>query len=522
MHTLELSRKEIILIMAGAMLTLLLAALDNTIVGTAMPKIIRDLHGMEHYSWPFTAYMLCSTVILPISGKLADIYGRKKITLFGISFFIIASAMCGLSSSMIELSILRGLQGIGGGVCISSSFIIVSEIFPPKKRIRYIGLVTSMFAVASILGPAAGGIITDSLTWRYIFFINIPLGLIAFFMLAKFFPNIKHHTEKRNIDLYGMTLFLATMFPLLYAISRLGSADAEGEITALLFIFSAVIGTLFMFVEKKSAEPLLSLHFFREKVFTSSVIASSFGNMAIFGASIYMPLYLQSVRGISATRSGFIMMPMMVSMILASNLSGIITSKFTRYKPIAIFGLVLSFTGIFCFGFFGNRASIPLIIIFTIMAGAGIGSTFPIFTIAPQCINPHKLVGVISSLLQFFRSLGGTLGAALFGALMISRINREIIDVSSGNLPENISSLVKNPGILSNPERLAIIRGGLPAVQLENFDRTVSSCLKIVSGSIETVFLVSSLLLLVSIISVTLYFDEDRVKKEIEERRRHH
>jgi len=202
MNAHSLTKKQIVLIMAGTMLTLLPAALDNTIVSTAMPKIILDLNGMEHYAWPFTAYMLFSTIILPISGKLADIYGRKKVTLFGITVFAITSICCGSSHSMIELSILRGFQGVGGGICISSAFIIVSEIFPMGKRAKYIGIITSMFALTSIMGPGAGGIITDYLSWRWVFFVNIPLGIIAFVLIAKNLPAPVHHDDKRKIDIY--------------------------------------------------------------------------------------------------------------------------------------------------------------------------------------------------------------------------------------------------------------------------------------------------------------------------------
>jgi EmrB/QacA subfamily drug resistance transporter len=520
MHTKELTRKEIILIMTGSMLTLLLAALDNTIVGTAMPKIIRDLHGMEHYSWPFTAYMLCSTVILPISGKLADIYGRKKITLIGIILFVIASVLCGLSRNMIELSVFRGFQGFGGGICISSAFIIVSEIFPPKKRAKYVGLVASMFAVASILGPGAGGVITDNLSWRWVFFVNIPLGLIALFLISEYFPNIIHHDEKRKIDAVGVLVFVSAAFPLLFVISQIGIRSFRSPLMISLSVFSVIMLALFFRVEKKSKEPLLSLHYFREKVFSSSVIAASLGNMAVFGAAIYLPLYLQSVRGASATRSGLIMMPMMVSMILSSNFAGFTASRLVRYKPIALTGIFLSMIGMFCLGVFGNGVPVTGLILFSTLAGIGIGATFPVFMIAPQSIFSPKQVGLITSLVQFFRNLGGTIGSAMFGALMLSHMNNGLKDVSIGNISPETAELIKNPAILSNPVKLAVIRDAVPAAQIADFNAFVSSCLKTVSGSIEIIFTVSAIILMVSLLSIIFFFNEKQVRHSVIEHRK--
>ena len=421
--------------MLGSMLTLLLAALDNTIVGTAMPKILRDLHGVEHYAWPFTAYMLFSTLILPISGKLADIYGRKKVTVAGIVTFAAASALCGFSRSMIELSALRGLQGIGGGICISSAFIIVSEVFPPKKRGKYIGFVTSMFAVASILGPGAGGIITDLLSWRWVFFINLPLSAAALFLIAKYFPHIAHNEGKRKIDAVGVTAFLLCAFPLLFAVSQAGSRPLLSPAMIGLFSFSALMFVVFLQIEKRSSEPLLSLHYFREPVFTSSVIASSLANMAVFGAGIYFPLYLQSVRGVSAARSGAIIMPMMVAMIAASNVTGIIMARTTAFKKIAFAGLFMAFAGMLSFGLFGAESSIGGLVAYSTLAGIGMGMTFPVFTVSAQCVFPHRQIGLITSLLQFFRNLGGSIGSAVFGAVMVSVMNREMAGIHAENVP---------------------------------------------------------------------------------------
>ncbi|HOF34569.1 MAG TPA: MDR family MFS transporter, partial [Spirochaetota bacterium] len=408
----SLQSRERFLIMAGAMLTLLLAALDNTIVSTAMPKIIKDLNGIEHYSWPFTSYLLFSTVILPISGKLADIYGRKRITISGIIFFIVASALCGLSSNMIMLSVFRGLQGIGGGICVSSAFVIVAEIFPPRERGKYMGILASMFAVASILGPGAGGFIADKLSWHWIFYINIPLGILAFFLIHCNLHPLRHHEEKRRIDYPGVGAFILFVAPFLFAVTEAGKRPVYSFDILALFALSIIAFAVFISIENKSKEPLLSLHFFREKVFASSVISSSLGNMAIFGAAIFLPLYLQSAKGKSATESGMIMMPMMVLMILSSNISGRILTHRYLFKFLASIGLFIAFVGMLCIGLFGAKAGINYIILFSGFAGFGIGLTFPVYNAAPQSLFSLKQVGLVTSLLQFFRNMGGAVGSA--------------------------------------------------------------------------------------------------------------
>ena len=506
--------------MVAAMLTLLLAALDNTIVGTAMPKIIRDLNGMEHYAWPFTSYILFSTIILPISGKLADIYGRKKITMLGIAIFSITSILCGSARSMIELSISRGFQGIGGGICISSAFIIVSEIFPIEKRAKSMGLITSMFALASIMGPLVGGVITDYLSWRWVFYVNIPLGIAAFILIAKNLPSLIHYDEQRKIDIIGVIAFVFAVLPFLFVISQMGERSFISFDIIALSVFSAIMFALFLRIENRSKEPLLSLHFFREKIFSISVIASSLGNMAIFGAAIYLPLYLQSVRGESATRSGLIMMPMMVSMILSSNIAGFLVSRMQRFKSVAIMGLFVAFAGMFSFGFFSEGAMTSILIAFSALMGIGLGMTFPVFMVAPQSVFAARQIGVVISLLQFFRNLGGSIGAAVFGAIMISKMNAELIGVARGNLPGNIADLVKNPGVIANPQKIVAIRGGISESMLSDFDRFVSLCIHSISGSIEMIFLISSGILLAALLLVIFFFNEQHVRQAMAEHKK--
>lgn len=511
--------RERLLIMSGAMLTLLLAALDNTIVSTAMPKIVKDLNGIEHYSWPFTSYLLFSTIILPISGKLADIYGRKRITISGIIFFIIASALCGLSSNMIMLSVFRGLQGIGGGICVSSAFVIVAEIFPPRERGKYMGLLASMFAVSSILGPGAGGFIADKLSWHWIFYINIPLGIVAFLLIYCNLHPVKHHEEKRRIDYPGVGAFVLFVAPFLFAVTEAGKRPIYSLDILALFCLSIVAFAVFISIEKKSKEPLLSLHFFKEKVFASSVVSSSLGNMAIFGAAIFLPLYLQSAKGKSATESGMIMMPMMVLMILSSNISGRILTHRYLFKFMASIGLFMAFTGMLCIGLFGAEAGINYIILFSGFAGFGIGLTFPVYNAAPQSLFPLKQVGLVTSLLQFFRNMGGTVGSAFLGAIMSYKMNAEMKTMSIPGVSRELADLMRNPKILSDPEKLAAIRENVPVENISQFDLAIKAAFNGMAASIERIFLVSAIILFISLIVTLLYFNESDVRRSISEYR---
>ncbi|MDA8126142.1 MAG: MFS transporter, partial [Deltaproteobacteria bacterium] len=282
-----------------------------------------------------------------------------------------------------------------------------------------------------------------------------------------------------------------------------------------LSVFSIAMFILFLRIEKRSREPLLSLHFFQEKIFSVSAIASSLGNMAVFGAAIYFPLYLQSVRGESATKSGFIMMPMMVSMILASNVAGMLVSRFRRFKAVAVGGLFLSSLGMFCFGFFGAVSTTPALIAFSSLAGIGLGLTFPIFMVAPQSLFPPQQIGVVISLMQFFRSLGGSIGSAIFGAILIAEMNSGMRGISLGQLPASVAELVKNPGVIANPLKIATIREGISPAILGDFDRFVALCVRSISGSIETIFLVSAGLLLAALLLVLYSFNEQRVVRSL-------
>ena len=300
----NISEYNIVLIMISLMISLLLAALDSTIVGTAMPKIIGDLHGMEHYTWPFTIYMLCSTIAILIFGKLSDIYGRKSVMIFGIVIFLLSSSLCGISSNMIQLIIFRGIQGIGGGILVSNVYIIVGELFPPVKRGKYMGMVSSMWGLSSVIGLVIGGIIIDYLSWRWVFYVNIPLGITALILLVSAMPNIRYYNKKVAIDFKGISAFTLSVVTLFMAITFGGNKYAWVSPQIIgLFIVTIIFILLLVLIEQKAEEPVFPPSLFLSRIFNISSLIMVLTGAAMFCGIIYVPLFIQTVLGKSATGS---------------------------------------------------------------------------------------------------------------------------------------------------------------------------------------------------------------------------
>ena len=343
----DLAKDQINLVMAGLMVGLLVAAFDYSIMATAMPKVINSLHGMEYYVWPFTSYMLSSTISIILFGKLSDIYGRKNVLIVGIIVFVFTSVLCGLASNMYELIIFRGLQGIGGGILISLPFIVVGEIFSPIERAKYMGILASVFGIADVLGPILGGVITDTFGWRWIFFINVPVGIAAVTMILYSLPNFKLPDIKKVIDYSGIITFTLALSSLFLAITLAGDLNKYPiyEISGL-FVFSVIMFTLFILTENKAVEPILPLRLFKNSIFNISSLESFLASALMFCGIIYIPLFAQDVLGMSATNSGLIMIPMLLSLTITSIITGQIISKTGRYKKLVIFEFVITGIGV--------------------------------------------------------------------------------------------------------------------------------------------------------------------------------
>jgi EmrB/QacA subfamily drug resistance transporter len=322
---------------AGLMLTLLLSALDQTIVGTAMPRVVSELHGFEHYAWVTTAYLLTSTTVVPIVGRLSDLYGRRWFLLGGTGFFLLTSALCGLSQDMTQLVVFRGLQGLGGGVLMATVLTVISTLFPPAQRARMQGLFSAVFGLASIIGPLLGGYLTDQLSWRWVFYVNLPIGLVALSVLWLFYRDVGPRRLAASIDYVGAATLTAGVVPLLLALSWGGAqyAWSSPPIVGLLIVALLMLAA-FLWTEAHAAEPILPLSLFRNRVVAVSALAIGILGVTMFGTILYIPLFVQGVIGTTATQSGSVLAPMMFAMIVSSIAGGQIIARTRKYKVLAV------------------------------------------------------------------------------------------------------------------------------------------------------------------------------------------
>ncbi len=461
-----LPRRDLILTVGGLMLGLLLAALDQTIVGTAMPRIVADLQGFEHYAWVTTAYLLTSTAVVPISGKLSDLYGRKMFLIGSSAMFVLTSALCGLSQDMTQLIVFRGLQGLAGGVLTSTVFTVISQIFPPAERGRVQGFFSGIFGLASIVGPLLGGYLTDNLSWRWVFYVNLPVGLVALIVLWFSFPNVRPVIRERRIDFVGAATLVGGVVPLLLALSWGGNTYPWTSPTILgLFALAAVMLIVFIQVERRAVEPIIPLSLFANSVVTTSVIAFTFMAIGMFGTILFIPLFIQGVIGASATQSGTVLMPMMIVNIVASIISGQIVSKTGRYKPAGLFGLSVMTLGLFLLSGMGPDTSYLVVVRNMIVVGLGMGPAMPVFTLAAQNAVKMSQLGVVTSLTQFARSIGATIGVAVFGSLLTNRFAPAFQATLSPDVrtvvPADQLAQFQNPQTLLNPQTAEAMRQSL-------------------------------------------------------------
>ncbi len=415
----KLAKDKIIMIMAGLMVVLLLAAFDYSIIGTAMPQVINSLQGMEYNVWPFTTNKLTSTIAIILFGKLSDIYGRKHVLMAGIITFVMTSILCGFSANMYQLILFRGLQGVGGGILISLPFIVVGEIFSPRERAKYMGIMGSVFALADVLGPILGGVITDSLGWRWIFFINIPVGVVALIIILYSLPNFKSPGVKKVVDYGGIISFILTLSALFLAVTLAGDLNTSlsTEIAGLL-VFSGIMFTMFIWAEKRAVEPILPLHLFKNSIYSVSSVESFLAGALLFGGIIYVPLFAQGVLGMSATNSGFIMIPMLLSLTLTSIITGLIISRTGKYKKLAIAEFIITGIGVVLLATMNESTPYYLLLVYSTILGIGSGMAYNIFNIAVQNAFTLREIGVVTASMRFFRNLGTILFVPIFGYIM--------------------------------------------------------------------------------------------------------
>ncbi|MHB1418615.1 MAG: MDR family MFS transporter [Bacillota bacterium] len=435
---------------AAVLVTLFFSSLDQTIVSTALPTVIADLKGFEIYAWVFTAYMITSAIAVPIYGKLSDVYGRKPFYIFGLVIFMVGSALSGQAHSMIELILARGIQGLGGGALLSMPRATIGDIFNPKERAKWMGVTMSVFGLASIIGPFLGGWITDQWNWRWIFYINLPVAVIALVAVYYALPKVRQE-GKHHVDWLG-TIFLALgLVPILLAFTWAGTryAWSSGQILGL-FVFGLVLLIVFVFIEKKSEEPVISPTLFKNHIFVVTAILGLLISVSMFGSLMFLPIFVQGVLGLSAQNSGEVMTPMMLSFIVGSVVGGIFISRTGKYKIQAVIASVIMVLGIFLLTRMNTLTTWPIVVRNMIVIGIGVGSIMPLVNIVVQNAFPYKMLGVVNSTQQFVSSLGGIIIAPIYGTILASTFNKEL----ALNLPPQLVSAMSGVVAKTDPQVL--------------------------------------------------------------------
>jgi EmrB/QacA subfamily drug resistance transporter len=413
-------------ILLAVLLGLFLAALDQTIVSTALPRILTDLHGNELYTWVVTVYLLTSTVTGPLYGKLSDLFGRRPMLMIGIGLFLLGSLLSGLSQEMWQLVLFRGLQGVGGGALFPISLAVIGDLFSPRERGRYQGLFGAVFGVAMLIGPAIGGFLTDAISWHWVFFVNLPIGLVAMTVIWRLLPPIRHPERVVSIDYLGAAIFTGAIVPLLLGLTNKQSGEWTDPEVGGLIVLGLALAATFAWVETRARDPIIHLELFRNRTFTVSVLATGLISFGFFGGIIFLPRWFQFVLGSSATESGYQMMPMLIGLITSSVLSGQVVSRTGRYKWLLAGALVVAGVGLWLLTGIRADTDVTTVWIWMAIMGVGMGPTMAVFTIVVQNAVPFGVMGVATSALTFFRQIGGTIGLAIAGTVFGSSLASEL------------------------------------------------------------------------------------------------
>jgi EmrB/QacA subfamily drug resistance transporter len=436
---LRLSPRAKLEILGAMLLAMFLFALDQTVVGTALPVIITDLHGNALYTWSVTIYLLTSTISGPIYGKLSDLYGRRPIVIFAVGLFLASSAGAGLSQTMEQFILFRGLQGLGGGAIFPIALAVVADLYTPAERGKYLGFFGAVFGLSSLVGPGLGGFITDTWGWHWIFFINLPIGLISLFILWRLLPAIRRPEAGRNIDYIGAAVFTAAVGAFLVGLSNKQNGQWTDPAVGGLMLIGLVVGLVFIWIESRAADPIVPLALFRLRTFTISVAAMFFAGFGFLTGIIFLPRWFQSVQGASATESGYNILPLLVGLIFSAIAAGQIVARVGRYKYLMFGSLLLLGLSLFLMTNLRTETDRPVLWLWMLLAGLGVGPSFAVFTLIVQnAVSPDR-IGAATGSLTFFQQMGGTVGLTIAGTLFADRIKTEIpIQLVAHGVPQPI------------------------------------------------------------------------------------
>lgn len=508
--TAGLTRRQTVGVVAGTMLALLLAALDQTIVGTAMPRIVAELNGLNYYTWVITAYLVASTIMVPIAGKLGDLFGRKPFLLAGMIGFVVASALCGQSHGMLELVAFRTIQGIFGGMLFATVFAVIGDLFPPSQRARLAGLFGAVFGLSSIVGPTAGGYITDTWGWRWVFYVNLPLGVIAVLLVIATMPFVRSSASLRDIDFKGAAALVAGLVPLMIALSITRDHGwTSPEVLGLLGI-AAVILAIFFILELRTDHPIVPFDLFKNSTFSVSMIVGFLSGFGMFGTIVFVPLIYQGVLGVTATNSGQLLTPMMLGLIVASTLVGQLMVRIRLYRFLGTAGVAVMLAGMWLLSQVTVSTSRLEVVRDIVIVGAGLGTTFPLYLTAVQSALPRNFLGVASSQVQFWRQIGGTIGTAALGSVLSQRLPVHIREqVAALHLPAPAARLVggggSSPQTLFDPAQIAASRAragsALGSQGTAIFDQVLHAVRVALASSLHEVFLYGGAVLIVALVA---------------------
>lgn len=503
----QMSNRTKTIVMAGTLLGLFTAAMDQTVVSTSMPRVIADLGGFGLYSWVGTGFMLASTATVPVIGKLSDIFGRKPFYMAGIFTLLLGSALCGTSQAVEQLIAFRVIQGLGAGMIMGIAFALVADVFPPAERGRWMGLTSGVFASASVLGPLIGGALTDHVSWRWVFYVNIPMGGVALTVLLLGMPNIRPNRQAR-LDYRGIVILLATVVPMLLAFSWAGSRYDWVSYQIIGMLSWALVGiVIFTYVELRTGEPLLPMFLFKDRVFLVSALVTLITGFAMMGSLFYIPWFVQSVIGASATNSGFVTMPLMIAMAIASVISGQLMSRFGKYRVLGVVGLLVMVGGMYMLSRMNAESTLTDARIGMVVFGIGLGTSLPLFMLAVQNVVPYKVMGVSTSTMQFLRGVGGVMGVAVMFSLILSQYHQGL----ETNVPqpvqeqadERLMSAINDPQFLLNTEASSQVEQAflaLPQGGEQLFSATVQAVKVSLADGISEAFLVSTFILLGAVV----------------------
>lgn len=444
----QLSPRAKLEIYGAILLVLFLFALDQTVVGTALPVIVTELGGNELYVWAVTVYLLTSTISGPIWGKLSDLFGRRPILLGAVVLFLLGSVGAGLAQEMWQFLLLRGIQGLGGGAVFPVALAVVADIYTPVERGKYLGLFGAVFGLSSVVGPAVGGLITDLVSWNWIFFVNVPVGLVSLAVLWRLLPAIKLPDAARNIDYFGAAAFAAAIAPFLVGLTNKSGPpvrDWTDPLVGGLMLVGLAFGALFIWIESRVQEPIVPLGLFRNRSFTISVAATFLVGFGFFGAIIFLPRWFQTVAGASATESGYNLLPLVIGMIFAAVSAGQIVARTHKYKLMMIGSLVLLAASLFLMTNLRSDTDRPVLWLWMALAGLGIGPSLAVFTLVVQNAVAPQHIGTATSSVTFFQQIGGTIGLTIAGTVFGERFTQEVpARLQAAGVPPEFASQFAN------------------------------------------------------------------------------